>query len=76
MLDLQRMKKIIEVNEESAFAIVEPGCELFRPLRLRQGQQSQALDILSCYRLGQRKFPLWLSRIVFPLPRIFPREYL
>lgn len=29
MLDLQRMKKIIEVNEESAFAIVEPGVSFF-----------------------------------------------
>ncbi len=29
MLDLQRMKKIIEVNEASAFAIVEPGVSFF-----------------------------------------------
>lgn len=29
MLDLHRMKRIIEINEESAYAIVEPGVTFF-----------------------------------------------
>lgn len=45
MLDLHRMKKIIEVNEEYAYAIVEPGVSFFD---------------LHDY-IKEKKLPLWIS---------------
>ena len=54
VVNLRRMNRVLEINEELAYAVVEPGVTLVRPLRRDPSRRPQASAVDSRPRLGQR----------------------
>ena len=52
VLDLKRMNRVLEVNEQQAYCVVEPGVSYFDLYRHLAGTQAQALDRLARTRAG------------------------
>ena len=55
IVSLRRMNRVLEINEDSAYAVVEPGRPLVRPVRRAAGGRPPPDGLDPRSRLGQRR---------------------